>query len=215
MRNATAMFRYTVGVERIERPAGRQRDPNTDVAIVEAVLDLIGAGATLSGLSLVTIASHAGVSRNSLYRRWKTKDDLYLDVLDAINGPLPDFTGPTAFDDVVALLGVLIERTIDKRASHMLRALNAEAETFPELQRRYFAEIVTPRREVVYRSIRRGIDSGELREDLDLALVNEVLVGPVLARLASGMTDDLDPVATSTRIARLVFDGARPRPTAR
>jgi hypothetical protein len=38
------------------------------------VLDLVAAGATLSGLSLVTIAEHAGVSRNSLY----------LDVLDAV-----------------------------------------------------------------------------------------------------------------------------------
>ena len=75
----------------MERSAGRQRDPQTDVDLIEAVLDLVGAGATLSGLSLVTIAKHAGVSRNSLYRRWKTKDALYLDVLDSINRPLPEF----------------------------------------------------------------------------------------------------------------------------
>jgi hypothetical protein len=30
--------------------------------VIEAVLDLVTAGATLSGLSLVTIAGHAGVS---------------------------------------------------------------------------------------------------------------------------------------------------------
>src|ERR1700689_35304 len=127
-------------METIERPGGRQRDPETDVALVEAVLDLVSAGATLSGLSLVAIAKHAGVSRNSLYRRWKTKDALYLDVLDSINRPLPEHSGPTAFEDLAALLGVLIERTLDKRASRMLRALNAEAEAFPELHRRYFEE---------------------------------------------------------------------------
>jgi AcrR family transcriptional regulator len=60
-------------METIERLGGRQRDPQTDIAAVEAVLDLVSTGATLSGLSLVAIAKHAGVSRNSLYRRWKTK----------------------------------------------------------------------------------------------------------------------------------------------
>ena len=60
------------------RAGGRQRDPRMDAALVEAVLDLVGGGATLSGLSLSAIAERAGVSRNSLYRRWKTKEALYL-----------------------------------------------------------------------------------------------------------------------------------------
>jgi Bacterial regulatory proteins, tetR family len=90
------------------RAPGRQRDPKTDLALVEAVLDLVSAGATLSGLSLVTIAKRAGVSRNSLYRRWKTKDALYLDVLGSINPPLPDFSGPSAFDNVADHLAILI-----------------------------------------------------------------------------------------------------------
>jgi AcrR family transcriptional regulator len=198
-------------MEENERPVGRQRDPETDVALVEAVLDLVGAGATLSGLSLVTIAKHAGVSRNSLYRRWKTKDALYLDVLDAINRPLPVVSGPTALDDLADHLAVLVERTMDKRASRMLRALNAEAEAFPELHRRYFEEIVGPRREAMLEAIRRGVVLGEIRPDVDVALLNEVLVAPMLARIASGNLDDLDPLSTSRRIAQLVLDGARPR----
>src|SRR6202034_1569310 len=127
---------YRVGLVTIatpNRPAGRQRDPRTDVAIIDAVLDLVSTGSTLSGLSLVAIAKHAGVSRNSLYRRWKTKDALYLDVLETINGPLPEVTGPTVLDDVAAHLAVLAERALDKRASRMRLALNAEAEVFPEL----------------------------------------------------------------------------------
>jgi len=194
-----------------DRVGGRQRDPNTDVALIEAVLDLVSEGATLSGLSLVTIASHAGVSRNSLYRRWKTKDALYLDVLDSINRPLPEFAGKTAFDDVANHLATLVERTVDKRASRMQRALLAEVEAFPELQRRYFEEIVGPRREAMYGAIRRGIASGEIRPDVDVVFMTEVLVGPILARMATGLIDDVDPVETSRRITQLVFDGARPR----
>ncbi len=191
----------------VRRSAGRKRDPRTEVAAREAVLDLVGEGATLTGLSLVAIAEHAGVSRNSLYRRWKTKDDLYLDVLDAINPPLPDFDRPSAREDLAAHLAVLIERTLDRRASSMLRALLAETAAFPELHRRYFAEIVAPRREMMYRIIRRGIADGEIRSDVDIPFVNELLVGPILARMGSGSSEALDPRETSRRIVDLVYSG--------
>jgi AcrR family transcriptional regulator len=180
-------------------------------ATVEAVLDLISGGATLSGLSLVTIAAQAGVSRNSLYRRWKTKDDLYLDVLDAINQPLPSFESPTAREDLAAHLAVLIERTLDPRASAMVRALLAEAHAFPELHRRYFSEIVTPRREAMYRILRRGMARGEIRSDVDVAFANEMLVAPILAHATSGAAQDLDPDRTSRLIVDFVYDGIRTR----
>jgi AcrR family transcriptional regulator len=198
-------------METSTRGAGRRRDPRTETAAIEAVLDLVSAGATLSGLSLVTIAEHAGVSRNSLYRRWSTKDELYLDVLDAINKPLPEPNGPTVRADLAALLATLIERTLDPRAGSMLRALLAEAGTFPELHRRYFEQIVAPRREAMFRVIRRGIAAGEIRADADVALVNEVLVGPVLARMGSGATGGLDPAGTSKQITDLIFAGIAAR----
>jgi AcrR family transcriptional regulator len=198
-------------MDTIIRPAGRKRDPRTESAAIEAVLDLVSTGATLSGLSLVTIAEHVGVSRNSLYRRWKTKDELYLDVLDSINKPLPQADGPTAGDNLAAQLAVLIERTLDKRASSMLRALLAEAAAFPELYRRYFEEIVTPRREAMYGIIEQGIASGEIRPGTDAAFINEVLVGPILARMGSGVTEDLDPQKTSRQIVSLLYDGIRAR----
>jgi len=194
-----------------ERTSGRRRDTRADVAIIDAVLDLVSDGATLSGLSLVTIAKTAGVSRNSLYRRWKTKDALYLDVLESINRSLPELHGRSAREDVTALLAVLIERVLDKRASHMLRAMNAEADAFPELHRRYFDEIIAPRRDRMNQAVSRGIASGEICPDIDPDLLSEVLVGPVLARMASGNTEDLDPAQTSQSIVALVFAGAEPR----
>jgi AcrR family transcriptional regulator len=211
MQNATGLFCYSPYVEIAPRPVGRQRDPRTGAATAEAVLDLIAGGATLSGLSLVTIAEQAGVSRNSLYRRWKTKDDLYLDVLDTINQPLPNFESATAREDLAAHLAVLIERTLDSRASAMVRALLAEAHAFPELHRRYFAEIVTPRREAMYRIIRRGIARGEIRPDVDVAFANEMLVAPILAHLSSGAPQALDPDKTSRLIVDFIYDGIRTR----
>ena len=194
-----------------ERTSGRRRDSRADAAIIDAVLDLVSDGATLSGLSLVTIAKTAGVSRNSIYRRWKTKDALYLDVLASINRNLPDLPGRSAREDVATLLAALIERVLDKRASHILRALNAEADAFPELHKRYFDEILAPRRDAMQRALRRGIASGEIRADIDPGMLSDVLVSPVLARMASGNTDDLDPGQTSRNVVALVFAGAEPR----
>jgi AcrR family transcriptional regulator len=199
-------------METAERTPGRRRDERADAALIDAVLDLVSGGATLSGLSLVTIAKTAGVSRNSLYRRWKTKDALYLDVLQSINlGMQPDLERRSAREDVMVLLAALIERVLDKRASHMLRALNAEAEEFPELHRRYFDDIVAPRRDAMNQAICRGIAAGEIRPDVDVDLLSELLVSPILARMASGSTEDLDPAQTSRSITALVFAGAAPR----
>jgi AcrR family transcriptional regulator len=197
------------------RRGGRQRDPAADAAIIDAVLDMVASGATLSGLSLVTIAKQAGVSRNSVYRRWKTKEELYLDVLAGIQLPVPPLAGTSTRDDLIDLLRVLAERVVDKRSSSMLRALNGEAGGFPELHRRYFEEIVAPRREAMNRVLRRGVERGEIRPDVDVELVSELLVGPLLTRMSSGATDQLDPAQASRQITDLILTGAAMAPRRR
>ncbi|MGH3300538.1 MAG: TetR-like C-terminal domain-containing protein [Streptosporangiaceae bacterium] len=93
------------------------------------------------------------------------------------------------------------------RQQHAPRPLLAEADAFPDLHRGYFDQIVRPPREAVYHLIRRSIASGEVRPDIDIGLVNDVLVGPILARMGSGAIEGLDPVETSRRIVELVFHG--------
>ena len=63
----------------------------------------------------------------------------------------------------------------------------------------------------MYRHIGRGIATGEIRPDVDVAFVNEMLVGPILARIGDEATADLDPEETSGRITAVVFDGIRAR----
>ncbi|WP_413798312.1 TetR/AcrR family transcriptional regulator C-terminal ligand-binding domain-containing protein [Streptomyces iranensis] len=160
----------------------------------------------------MAIAKQAGISRDSVYRRWKTKDELYHDVLEAINEARPSPAGADTRSDLTALLRALAERVVDKRASSMLRALNAEAATFPRLHRRYFEEIVVPRREAMNRVLRHGVGRGEIRSDVEVGLISELLVSPLLARMASGDIDQLDPERTSRQIIDLVLVGAAPVP---
>ncbi len=67
--------------EAAPRPGGRPRDAALDEAIILATRERL----VRDGYSLMTIgdiASDAGVSRPTLYRRWRTKFELVVDALD-------------------------------------------------------------------------------------------------------------------------------------
>src|SRR5215470_12513669 len=84
------------------RPGGRSA--RVQVAVFEATLQLLEERG-YEGLSMASIAERAGVHETSLYRRWKTKEQLILEALDrrmAQEIPAPD-TG-TLRSDLVAVL---------------------------------------------------------------------------------------------------------------
>jgi AcrR family transcriptional regulator len=198
----------------LARTSGRPRDSQTDAALIEAVLDLVAEGATLSGLSFVAIADRAGVSRNSLYRRWRTKDALYLDVLASVSRPISPLPGDSVRGDAVEVMTRLAERCLDERANQMMRALGAEAAVFPDLHTRYFDEVVGPRRAALIAIIERGIGTGEIDRDIDVHLAAELLVAPILLRVWSWGQAELGPTEWSRQIADHVFAGLAPRPPA-
>lgn len=70
------------------RRRGRPRDPALHAAIQAAVLRLLGETG-YAGLTMDEVAVTAGVSKASIYRRWPTKADLLVDVIE------------TASDDVL------------------------------------------------------------------------------------------------------------------
>ncbi|NQE93321.1 TetR-like C-terminal domain-containing protein [Nocardia terpenica] len=158
---------------------GRPRDADADRVIIEAVLDLIAEGVTLSDLSFVAVAARARVGRNTVYRRWPTKQSLLLDTLAAIARPLPRL-GNEIRDDLVALVKITAERSQHPRDGRLLQALLAERHAFPELSQAYENTVVRPRRQALIDTVHRGIATGELRADLDSAWATTVLISPAL-----------------------------------
>lgn len=63
---------------------GRPRDPAADQAILDAARDLL-ARKGFTGTSMDEIARRAGVGKDTLYRRWKSKEDLVLHLLELIS----------------------------------------------------------------------------------------------------------------------------------
>src|SRR6516162_8238588 len=81
----------------------------------------------------------------------------------------------------------------------------------PELAERYLGDYVGMRRSVVYQALQRGIDRGELRPDADLALVYDMLIGPLMMRsLVSGERLGRD-MAEQTVDAVLAAFGQNPK----
>jgi AcrR family transcriptional regulator len=166
------------------RGPGRPRSAAVDQAIVLATLELL-ASEGLRGLSVEKVAERARVGKATIYRRFATKRALVAGALEAVSGgdapALPD-TGSVRAD--------LVE--LGRRRIHVLRAtgtarlmprLVTESSSEPELHRLVLDVFVEPGRAGVRDLLRRGVDRGELRRNLDLEPAIDVLAGAFVYRL--------------------------------
>jgi len=63
---------------------GRPRDPSRDSVIRAAILRLL-AEVGYGALTMDAVASEAGVGKATIYRRWRTKQDLVVDTISDLN----------------------------------------------------------------------------------------------------------------------------------
>lgn len=169
---------------------GRPRSPRVDEAIIEAVLELLSEGVTAEALSIEAVATRAGVGKATIYRRWVNKDALLLDAVAALKGPLPEIGGISVRDDLVTLLRPVGARKAVRTAT-VLPCLISELNRSPKLFE-CFQKIIEPRRELMRGVLRRGVESGELRPDIDIEIVMAMLVSPMLAQSVTNLDPQLD-----------------------
>ncbi|MFC9648268.1 MULTISPECIES: TetR/AcrR family transcriptional regulator [unclassified Streptomyces] len=193
-----------------EHRRGRPRSEAVERAILEAVVTLLEDGVPLGALSVERIARTAGVGKATIYRRWQGKEELFLDVLREIEPPEPELPGTSALDDLRAVLESMRRRGLAQRSSAMLHNVVVEMKSQPKLWAEYHRTIVGPRRELTTGLIRRGVASGELRDDLSVELMHELLVGPMLMRTLHRPGAPLDEDLPD-QIISAVLQGLRPR----
>ena len=159
---------------------GRPRDARADEAILEAVTVLLGEGQSADALSIEAVAAKAGVGKATIYRRWPNKEALLIDAVARMKGPLPVPKGESVREDLIMLVS-------QGRAKRMEQYSKATACLLPEMVRSpemhaVYQAVIEPRREVMRQVLRRGIENGELRADLDVELTLLMLSGPTLAQ---------------------------------
>jgi AcrR family transcriptional regulator len=180
-------------VERERRP-GRPRSAAADSAIVQATLELL-LEEGYRGLTMEQVRARAGVGKATLYRRYGSKQDLVADAVRHLNQeiPLPD-TG-TVRGDILAVVGAVLAAAARVGAATFMPRMLAESAGDPEMHAIFYENLVAPRRAVMAEVLRRGIERGELRADLDVELAIDVLTGPWIYRLliSGGDMRDMKP----------------------
>lgn len=163
------------------RRAGRPRSAQAERAIIGAALELF-AESGAEGLCIEKVAAKAGVGKATIYRRWRGKEDLLLDAIAAMKWPLPEPKGESVREDLAALLDAMSKESGDPRRTRQFALLLGEGAAYPRLLERYVETVVEPRRDVVRAVLRRGIATGELREETNVEAAVDMLTGAVLAR---------------------------------
>ena len=188
---------------------GRPRSEAVERSIIEGVLRLLEEGVPLADISIERVARTAGVGKATIYRRWPGKEELFVDVMRAMEPADPELPGTSMRDDLVVLLEALRRRGLANRSSAFLHNVHAQMKSSPKLWAAYHATVVEPRRLLGIELLRRGRRNGEIRPDVDVTLLNDLFVGPMLVRTVLHSDGDL-PEGLPEQIVDTLLEGLRP-----
>jgi len=132
-------------------------------------------------LTMDAVAAKAKASKATLYRRWTNKVSLIIDALHPkVQHVVPD-TGSLRGDlqEVFCGMGGLVDHNEVARFASVLTAI-ARDQDFADAFRR---EVVGPKIALSQQIWERARERGELRDDVDLSLLEPALAGIVLHRV--------------------------------
>jgi len=190
------------------RRPGRPRSEQADQAIIEATLEVF-AECGPDGLGIEQVAARAGVGKATIYRRWPGKEELLLDAIGALRTPLPQPQGRSVRADLAAVVAALCKEATDPRRARQFALLHGDGLKYPRLLARYNEIVMEPRRELLRLVLRRGVATGEMREDADVEAAAFLLSGAVLAR--GGCTAEPSDAKYARRVVEELLRGLAAR----
>jgi AcrR family transcriptional regulator len=184
---------------------GRPRDPEADRAILRATLELL-VELGYEGLSIEAIAARAGVGKTTIYRRWTSKEPLVVEAIKSFKAPSdPAEPAQLAEDEptrdvLVRVVGGFVRSMGPENTGAMMAGLVAAMSRNPGLAQAVRRGLIEHRRSIVMAILKRGVERGEIRSDVDLELVADLFGGPVIMRVL------LTGRPIGGRLARQIFD---------
>lgn len=171
------------------RRPGRPRSAQADRAILAAALELF-AECGPDALGIEQVAARAGVGKATIYRRWPGKEDMLIGALDQVRTQLPEPQGRSVRADLIAVLTAIWRDAADRRRARVFALMQGEGNRYPRLAAHYRQAVVQPRLDLMASIVRRGVATGELRENTDVEAATFLLNGAVLASMhGPGGTD--------------------------
>jgi len=160
-----------------KKMAGRPRSPRVDGALLDAALDVFLERGYQSA-SLAEIARRAGVGTPAIYRRWRTKAEMAVDVIRraAEPAPIPD-TGSIRRD-----LVTFMRQRIKMFSGRLFHYVLIPVATEPRLAESLQVSFLDYRQPLENR-VRAAVAAGELRPETDPARLIDLLMGTIVTPL--------------------------------
>jgi AcrR family transcriptional regulator len=197
---------FMAGVE--PRPRGRPRDDSVDDRVLAAAVDEL-AERGIAEFSVTSVAVRAKAAKRSIYARWPRREDLILAGMSTLAAGLtPPRTGTIAGD-----LKILMDRVaavFEQPRRSILQRCAAEIEQFPELYEAFKRDSIDRCLAAIEDAVHDAVTRGEVRADIDRAMVAEALTGIALLR-ASFALEPVLPTSRAHELTSLLLDGLRPR----
>jgi AcrR family transcriptional regulator len=196
----------TARADTARRGRGRPRSEEAHRAILAAVVELM-AEHGLGGLTIESVAARAGVGKTTIYRHWETKNELVLEAMEQLRPPGPPADTGSLIGDLNALVDVQRERLEASQLPRVVPRVLGESLEDRDLHAQIVERAVKPIRGTLREIVRRALDRGELREDLDIETMIDVLhASPIYALLmARGAMEAVSGVPE--RVVPLLLEG--------
>jgi AcrR family transcriptional regulator len=180
------------------RPPGRPRSPEVHDAILDAAIALIRE-VGYDAVTMDGIAARAGVGKAALYRRWTSKEALVVEALGRLVAAMPVPDTGTLAEDVRIVMTTHRHMYADPASGQLLSGIVAAMARSKAIGRAVRSGFVATRHDALRTVLARGVARAELRDDVDLDLVVEMLNAPLFYRyLLSGRAVDDALVAEVT-----------------
>ena len=160
---------------------GRPRDPSRDGVIRAAILSLL-AEVGYGALTMDAVAAEAGVGKATIYRRWRTKEDLVADTIAEISRAevTPADTG-TLEGDLREMLHTIVG-AVNGPTGAATQALLSTVPHNPALAAAFRDGPIGVWGQAFAQIFARAESRGELRPGLDGTVVAEAITAPFVQR---------------------------------
>ena len=133
-------------------------------------------------VTMEAIAARAGVGKATVYRRWKQKETLVADAIERIMAALPAPDTGTLEGDLEVVMRAELALYADPATHGLLSGLVAAMARSERIARAVRGGFVAARREGIRRVLWRARGRGELRPEVDLEVLLDLLAGPLFLR---------------------------------
>jgi AcrR family transcriptional regulator len=171
-------------VEALTHPRQRRKEARPAELMAAALELFVEKG--FAGTRLEDVATRAGVSKGTLYLYFDSKEALFkaviqegiVPILEEGAGLVDSFEGSAA-DLLRALIGEWWQRIGNTPLAGVPKLMVSEAGNFPDLATYYHDAVIVRGRDLMRRTLQRGIASGEFCS-VDVETAIDVIFAPVL-----------------------------------